>query len=389
MFKNATWLASTCVALSIPAINLIPHAAEVTRKLDPWPRHVIAQGFHSNTAVGADFTGDGRIDVISSGNGSVRLFVAPDWKEVILHKGPNQGWNCIHSEVLDVDGDGDPDYIGAIPDHDVFWLENPGGSANGPWTFHNIDSEIHGIHCTLRADVNGDGKVDLLVNNFAADGAAPNSLTWLEIPPNPRQADHWIRHVLADGDAPGGNHYFGFGDVDGDGRPDVCVGAKGETFENGNWFAWWKNPSDPTRPWRKNLIAANEIGATNIHPGDLNGDGVQDFLASRGHGKGVVWFEGPNWVKHEIDPTLDGPHCLQLIDMDGDGDLDGATCAKLDKLVVWYENDGKGRFTPRVVGENQAAYDIRVLDMDADGDLDLLIAGQTSTNVVWYENTRR
>lgn len=122
MLKNTTCLASACMALSIPAINPIPHAAEVIRKLDPWPRHVVAQGFHSNTAVGADFTGDGQIDVISSGNGSVRLFVAPDWKEVILHKGPSQGWNCIHSEVLDVDGDGDPDYIGAIPDHDVFWL---------------------------------------------------------------------------------------------------------------------------------------------------------------------------------------------------------------------------------------------------------------------------
>jgi predicted amidohydrolase len=192
--------------------------------------------------------------------------------------------------------------------------------------------------------------------------------------------------VLAKGDAPGGNHYFGFGDVDGDGRGDVCIGAKGETFTGGNWFAWWKRPQDARQVWQKQLIAENQIGATNIQPGDLNGDGVVDFFATRGHGQGVVWFEGPNWKPHEVDPTLDGPHCLQVYDIDGDGDLDAATCAKLSKLAVWYENDGRGHFKPRVVGKDQAAYDIRILDMDGDGDVDFLIAGQYSANIVWYEN---
>ena len=187
-------------------------------------------------------------------------------------------------------------------------------------------------------------------------------------------------------DAPGGNHYFGFGDVDDDGRPDVFVGAKGEPFPNGNWFAWWKNPKVPTQAWKKQLIAENEIGATNIAAADVNSDGVIDFLASRGHGRGIVWFEGPDWKKHEIDSTLDGPHCLQVLDLDGDGDIDAATCARLDKLAVWYENDGSGKFTAHVIGKNQAAYDIRALDMDGDGDLDFLIAGQLSGNVVWYEN---
>ncbi|MDA1273011.1 MAG: VCBS repeat-containing protein [Verrucomicrobia bacterium] len=388
MNRKLSILARLCMIGAVLATASLAHAqtTEIKRLDDPWKKHLVAQGFQNSTAVGADFTGDGRIDVISSGGGIVRLFTAPDWKEVQLHKGPNPGWNCIHSEVMDVDADGDPDYIGAIPNHDVFWLENPGKAGSGTWNYHNIDQEIHGIHCTLKADVNLDGKLDLLVNNFAADGAAPYSLTWLEIPNNPRSAKNWIRHVFADGDAPGGNHYFGFGDVDGDGRPDISVGAKGETFENGNWFAWWKNPQDPTKAWEKRIIAADEIGATNIHPGDINGDGIADFLASRGHGKGLAWFEGPDWKRHTIDPTLDGPHCLQVIDIDKDGDLDAATCAKLDKLAVWYENNGKGQFTAHVVGKDQAAYDIRVLDMDGDNDLDFLIAGQFSANVVWYEN---
>lgn len=75
--------------------------------------------------------------------------------------------------------------------------------------------------------------------------------------------------------------------------------------------------------------------------------------------------------------------------MDSDGDVDAATCGYGDKVVMWYENDGKGNFKPHVVGENQEAYDIRTVDLDGDGDLDLLIAGRASNNVVWYENPRQ
>jgi len=89
---------------------------------------------------------------------------------------------------------------------------------------------------------------------------------------------------------------------------------------------------------------------------------------------------------HTIDATIRGPHCLLVIDMDHDGDIDAASCAKDDRVAAWFENDGQGGFTTHVVGRNQAAYDIRAVDMEGDGDLDLLIAGQSSNNVVWYES---
>ena len=127
-------------------------------------------------------------------------------------------------------------------------------------------------------------------------------------------------------------------------------------------------------------------GATNIQPADVNGDGKTDIVASRGHGTGLIWFENPSWKTHTINPELKSPHCLQVIDMDGDGDIDAATCAYESKIAAWFENDGKGNFKTHIVAENQAAYDIRAIDMDADQDLDLLIAGQGSNNVVWLEN---
>jgi hypothetical protein len=81
-------------------------------------------------------------------------------------------------------------------------------------------------------------------------------------------------------------------------------------------------------------------------------------------------------------PKPNHPWC----DIDGDGDSDAATCAKDSKVLAWFENDGKGKFTTRRIYEDQAAYDISLVDMDKDGDRDILVAGQDSKNVVWYEN---
>jgi len=134
------------------------------------------------------------------------------------------------------------------------------------------------------------------------------------------------------------------------------------------------------------VIARDEAGATNIHMADVNGDGVTDFIASRGHAAGIVWYQGPNWQRHMIYPAIEGPHSLVVQDLDGDGDIDAATCGKDNQQVAWFENDGSGNFQTHLIGENQAAYDMQAVDMDGDGDLDFLIAGQLSLNVVWYEN---
>jgi hypothetical protein len=121
----------------------------------------------------------------------------------------------------------------------------------------------------------------------------------------------------------------------------------------------------------------------------VNGDGKMDFIATRGHQQGVIWFEAPSWKIHDIHPTLREPHSLAVIDMDSDGDVDCATCAFGDSTCAWFENDGRGNFKTHIVGTDQKGYDIRALDMDNDGDLDLLVAGQNTKNVVWYANPRR
>ncbi len=355
-----------------------------------WTRHQIAEGFVCQTAVAADFTGDGLPDVIADAAGETHLYIAPDWKKVVIDgKFPFRPGvrDTIHSEVMDVDDDGDPDYIGAVySPGPVFWLERPDDPINDRWTYRVVDSEVNGTHGLIKGDIDGDGRLDLAGNSAQPKDGYPNSLVWWKIPENPRSAEEWIRYVFADQDAPGLSHYLGIGDLDGDGVADIASAGKDAVIGGGNWFAWWKQPADHSTPWLKRAIAVNQVGATNTLPADLNGDGVMDIFATRGHGKGVLWFEGPGFELHEIDTEIDGPHDLAIGDIDRDGDIDGVTCGKLSYEVAWYENDGRGKFTKHSIYDDQAAYDIRLFDMDVDGDLDVLVAGQDSNNVVWYEN---
>ncbi len=355
-----------------------------------WVKHTIFEGEHCNTAVAADFTKDGIIDVIADagGGGVTRLFAGPDWKETIIDANHDGGY--IHSETFDIDGDGDADYIGARYNPGlIMWYEQPDQPLTQKWTRRLIDNQVHGIHGVIKGDVDNDGRMDLLATSAQPLAPFPNSLAWISAPKNPRSADSWSRHIFADRDAPGLTHYLGFGDINGDGRPDAATGAKGgpqDPSGTGEWFAWWEASADPGDVWEKHLLPGVHPGATNIHPADINGDGKTDLLASRGHGNGVIWFEAPLWNQHTIDADIQEPHCLQVLDIDNDGDMDAATCAYGSKLCVWYENDGTGHFVRHVVGTNQEAYDLRVVDMDQDGDMDFLVAGRQSKNVVWYQN---
>jgi hypothetical protein len=375
-----------------------------------WRKHVIepedAANGMVNTAVAADFDNDGAIDVMASFAGKVVVYKGPDWKKrVTAYQFPSKNrkrpprWGCIHSTLLDVNRDGRPDLVGSA--QLVFWLECPDKPFNEPWPYRLIDDKIKGTHCLITGDVDGDGRLDLIANSFQTPDKTPfpNSITWQKVPTDVSTGGQWRRNVFADGDAPGGNHYMGFGDVNGDGRADIACGAKGGPgFDGGQWFAWWEQPADGSLPWLKHILADNEPGASNIIPADVNGDGRPDYVASRGHGKGILWFKSSpgkrqgavNFELIDIDPEFETPHSLDVADIDDDGDMDIASCGSLlTGVAAWYQNDGKGNFTKHVVGRDQSSYDTRLIDLDNDGDLDMLIAGHFSKNLVWYENPLR
>src|SRR5205823_2865265 len=72
---------------------------------------------------------------------------------------------------LDVNGDGAPDVIASEtsswPNTNIYWFENPrghgGNPAIDPWLMHFIGTSSGETNMAL-ADIDGDGKVDLITN---------------------------------------------------------------------------------------------------------------------------------------------------------------------------------------------------------------------------------
>jgi len=249
-----------------------------------------------------------------------------------------QGNTDVGGCSFDVNGDGWPDQVSGSK-----LLLNPGGSSEdvrsaGNWSTHSIGTKYS--HDTECADVDGDGKLDLIVNDGNNKG---QGLFWYTVPANVTST--WPEHTVGTtNNKHGGVSPKGVGDMDGDGDNDI-VTANGWWENDGNAVSWHYNP-------------------------------VGDFLGEN-HQYGVAV---KTWV----------------IDADGDGDMDffQAEADNPDSRVAFFENDGEGSFTRHMIkdkGSGQDFHSLCVADFDNDGDYDVFTGGgplsqQTMRCYVW-ENT--
>jgi putative heme-binding domain-containing protein len=348
-----------------------------------------------------DVNADGRRDLVAMGVTKVFALTAPEWTpETLFDAKEGKMLYCV---ALDANGDGATDLaVGRYqipwieyrnaqtkgktlaeptgPDFSVAWIENP-RRAGATWPVHVVDRELNGIHGLAAGDVDGDGRPDVIADSISGP-FFPNSVAWFSL--GGKHSAPAVRHVVTQNGADGRPHYLDFADLNRDGRGDILLGDSGK-----GTFTWWERGANDALPWTKHLIA-QEKGATNIKAGDVNGDGRSDVVGACGHGKGVFWFEGPTWTKHVIDAELATPHALAVGDFDGDGDLDVAVASYTAFIVRWYENDGRGGFTPHDidVGHKQQAYDLKAADLDGDGRIDLILAGRETRNAVVYFNRK-
>ncbi len=78
---------------------------------------------------------------------------------------------------------------------------------------------------------------------------------------------------------------------------------------------------------------------------------------------------------------------LAAVDMNGDNDIDFVTISRRDSSIVWYQNDGLGQFTSRMIASPEARpFRIHTADIDGDADIDLVVAMLDSAGIIWYEN---
>ncbi len=311
----------------------------------------------------ADLNGDNLPDLIVSGaSGPVVWYEAPSWTQ---HTIAGSASSESGSAVGDIDGDGDIDVVVGTT-----WFENGGNGLT--WTPHNIGSGA-GTHDIVIADVNGDTKPDIIMRG---ENGSPVTV-FLQV-----SKTSWTAFNMDPGV---GNNGLEVTDIDGDGWNDVVVGG-----------VWMQNPGGnvATGTWTRHTFATWDNFAA-VHVADIDGDGRRDIILSVSEGTGnLTWFKAPadpltgTWTANVVDTGLTKVHNFIVLDLDGDG-LQDIVASEYDgagRLIAYLQRAG-GTWQRNVLG-NDFLHNLRAGDIDNDGDIDFFGANAFGVNpIILYRNT--
>lgn len=155
------------------------------------------------------------------------------------------------------------------------------------------------------------------------------------------------------------------GDFDGDGNPDIAVGCN----RSRQVQVWW---GDGKGNFTSPLTMPGSIDSIRCVAGDLNGDGLSDFIVDASGGGPLTVYLGHRDRTFTISKYEAGtnPHTPTLADVDGDGNLDivSACYATGCRNLSLLRGNGDGTFKPAedfaTVG---AAWGTFVSDLTGDG----------------------
>ena len=248
-----------------------------------------------------------------------------------------------------------------------------------------LDSTAQWTNKVELADVDGDGRLDLLFANggdYSTPGEAEMNRVFLNRGPGERFVEATRDVFGSDADL---TRVIKARDFDGDGLIDVFVGNTYQTpsrlfLATGGGHFVERSESHLPR-------IALSVG--DVEPGDVDGDGDLDLvLADWGPGNNMVNSGGRTrlWLNDGSgrfrDATADQmPETLvrfswdlELVDVDNDYDLDVLVSCKRCAGSKLFRNGGAGDFEedPRGMPQYTNNYELEAMDLDGDGYLDLV-----------------
>jgi len=272
--------------------------------------------------------------------------------------------------VADVNGDGKPDLLVSNAGSIGVLLGNGDGTFQPALTYSTGDKNTYSALAV--ADVNGDGKLDVVVTN---------------------QADIGVGVLLGNGDgtfqpvvlySAGRDSSVAVADVNGDGKPDIVVAG-------GNSVGVLIGNGDGTF---QAVVTYSVVGysATSVAVGDLNGDGRPDIVvanlgSSNGNRDGtadVLLGNGDGTFQSPLYYSSGGSQAFSvaIADVNGDGKPDLVLANNMTDNVGVLLGNGDGTFSAAVTyGSGGDADWVTVADMNGDGKPDLIVSNEYASNV--------
>ncbi len=298
----------------------------------------------------ADIDNDGYVDVVTSQQRPKKLGInwAPsnendEWKSDKIPAATDLNLFWIVSDAGQIDGRNGIDIIaGSQSDKSgkaaIYWFEAPSDPKSiSDWKAHKITSATWIMSLSL-ADIDNDGDLDAITSD------RNKRASWFENPGDETVYNEWIEHTFG---PTTDIRWAIYDDLDGDDVKEIIIADS----DKKSAITWFKKGDNAKNPWTKYKVGptAGTISpkySKSVAVGDLNLDGNKDLVvATYEYGHKIYWMEydtnptDQEWNAHMIrsqdDLKFDE---VQLIDMDGDGDLDIISSEQSVLGVFWFEN---------------------------------------------------